>query len=445
MDLAAQPPAPQRPGAPATAPPGFRAVLRHRYCSRLLIASVTGRLPLGMVPVALILAARADGHSLATASLLAALYGIAPALGLPLLGRLADLRGLPLPCHLGAALVAAALGAVALVGTSHLAFTAVCAALAGAGCPPLEGGLRSLWPTLLPDAAHVRTAYTLDSSAQEIVYVTGPALAIAMATWLSPAAALALAAAATLAGSLVFATARPARTWRAVPRRPGRLSVLRPRHAAPAHRTGLPGRHDRRPRRRRHRHRRPPARLLAGRRAACDVLRRGTARRHPVRPLPARNRPETPSPPAAGSSLRGLLAPLLAPLPPLALLALAMLPDALFVPLLTVASLTVTSLTPPGTSTEAVGWISSAMRLGLAGGTRPGRPPRRPLHPAPPGRRRVRPPARGTPRLRPHSSHMSRPPSRHDHSGTDVRRTAEGLGVGAEIRGSARRRGDLDT
>ncbi|WP_371584463.1 hypothetical protein [Streptomyces sp. NBC_01314] len=146
-----------------------------------------------------------------------------------------------------------------------------------------------------------------------------------------------------------------------------------------------------------------------------------------------------------GAAFAACWLPLLAPLPPLALLALAMLPDALFVPLLTVASLTVTSLTPPGTSTEAVGWISSAMRLGLAGGTRPGRPPRRPLHPAPPGRRRVRPPARGTPRLRPHSSHMSRPPSRHDHSGTDVRRTAEGLGVGAEIRGSARRRGDLDT
>ncbi|MFD5268127.1 hypothetical protein [Streptomyces sp. NPDC058335] len=41
----------------------------------------------------------------------------------------------------------------------------------------------------------------------------------------------------------------------------------------------------------------------------------------------------------------------------------------MFVPLLTVASLTVTSLAPPGTSTEAIGWMSSAMRLGLAGGT----------------------------------------------------------------------------
>ncbi|MER6474556.1 hypothetical protein [Streptomyces collinus] len=41
----------------------------------------------------------------------------------------------------------------------------------------------------------------------------------------------------------------------------------------------------------------------------------------------------------------------------------------MFVPLLTVASLTVTVLAPPGTSTEAVGWMSSAIRLGVAGGT----------------------------------------------------------------------------
>ncbi|MGY4967215.1 hypothetical protein [Streptomyces sp. 900105245] len=61
--------------------------------------------------------------------------------------------------------------------------------------------------------------------------------------------------------------------------------------------------------------------------------------------------------------------PLLAPLPAPAVLAATVLPGALFVPLLTVASLTLTALAPAGTSTEAVGWMSSAMRLGLAGGT----------------------------------------------------------------------------
>jgi hypothetical protein len=91
----------------------------------------------------------------------------------------------------------------------------------------LEGGLRSLWHTVLPDAAHVRTAYTLDSSTQQIVYVTGPALAIATAPF-SPAAALALAAAVTVTGTVVFATARPARTWHAAAPGPqDRSGVLR--------------------------------------------------------------------------------------------------------------------------------------------------------------------------------------------------------------------------
>lgn len=364
---------PPEPPAPAVAPrtaPTFHDVLRHRYCSRLLISSVTGRLPLGMVPVALILAAQADGHSLAAASALAALYGIAPALGLPLLGRLADRRGLPVPCYLGAALVAAALGTLALAGTSHLPLTAVCVALAGAGCPPLEGGLRSLWHTVLPDDAHVRTAYTLDSSTQEIVYVTGPVLAIMMANWLSPAAALALAAAATLAGSLAFATAPPARTWRATARRRERFAVLRP----PAMRPLLLA-----------------LVFLGATVGALDVAGIAVAERQNA-PWLAGALPAMFSAagllggflfarfqPASGPRPRHLMLlgsafavgwiPLLAPLPAPAALLLAMLPGALFVPVLTVASLTVAALAPPGTSTEAVGWMSSAMRLGLAGGT----------------------------------------------------------------------------
>lgn len=154
-------PAGDPPRRPRT-PPAFRAVLGHRYCGRLLVGSVSGRLSLGMVPVALVLAAQADGHFLACAGVLAALYGSAPALGLPLLGRLADLRGLLLPCCLGAALVAVALGTLAVAGTARLPLAVGCAVLAGAGCPPLEGGLRSLWHGVLPDDALVRTACTLD-------------------------------------------------------------------------------------------------------------------------------------------------------------------------------------------------------------------------------------------------------------------------------------------
>ncbi|MER6847023.1 MFS transporter [Streptomyces flaveolus] len=366
------PPAPPPPTdqTPPRTPPTFRAVLRHRYSGRLLVASVTGRLSLGMVPVALILAAQADGHTLAAASLLAALYGIAPALGLPLLGRLADARGLPLPCHLGAALVATALGTLAVAGTSNLALAAACVALAGAGCPPLEGGLRSLWHTVLPDAAHVRTAYTLDSSTQQIVYVTGPALAIATATCLSPAAALGLAAAVTVAGTVAFATARPARTWRPTPGPRGRAGVLRP----PAMRAVLLA-----------------LVFLGVTVGALDVAAIAVADRQDASwlagALPAvfsaaglaggvlfaRFQPTTAPRPRhlllLGVVFAACWLPLLAPLPAPVVLAAVMLPGALFVPVLTVAGLTVTALAPAGTTTEAVGWMSSAIRLGLAAGT----------------------------------------------------------------------------
>ncbi|MFC8784940.1 MFS transporter [Streptomyces nigra] len=345
-------------------------MLRHRYCGRLLIGSVTGRLSLGMVPVALILTAQADGHSLARAGVLAALYGIAPALGLPLLGRLADLRGLLLPCYVGAALVAVALGTLAVAGTAHLPLAAGCAVLAGAGCPPLEGGLRSLWHTVLPDDAHVRTAYTLDSSTQEIVYVTGPALAITVATWLSPAAALAAAAAVTVAGSLAFATAPPARAWRAAPRRRERPGVLRP----PAMRLLLAS-----------------LVFLGATIGALDVAAIAVAQRQDASWLAgvlpaafsaagllggvafARLQPTTAPQPrhlmVLGAAYAACWLPLLSPLHAAGVLLLALLPGALFVPLLTVASLTVTRLAPPGTSTEAVGWMASAIGLGLAGGT----------------------------------------------------------------------------
>ncbi|MFF7858749.1 MFS transporter [Streptomyces sp. NPDC007904] len=361
----ASPPADPVPGGP----PSFRAVLRHRHCARLLTASVVGRLPLGMVPVALILAARSDGHSLATAGLLAALYGIAPAAGLPLLGRLADLRGLTPPCHLGAVLSATALTVLAAAGTSRLPLTAVCVILAGAGCPPLEGGLRSLWPVLLPDAAHVRTAYTLDASTQQIVYVTGPALAIAITGWLCPSAALALAAAATLTGTLAFTTTAPARTWRAPARRCGdRLGALRPLPlrillaalvflgaAVGALDVAAITTAD-------HHHAAWLAGALPAAFSAAGLLGGTLYARH--QPAPARRHL-----PLLATLFTAAWLPLLTPLPAWSVLALALLPGALFVPLLTAASLTLTTLAPPGCSTEAVGWMSSAIRLGLATGT----------------------------------------------------------------------------
>lgn len=362
----------RRDTAGTARPPTFRAVLAHPHCARLLVASVAGRLPLGMAPITLLLLADTGGHSLPTASLLAGVYGLAPAVGLPLLGRVGDVRGLLRPCLAGAVVVTAALVTLALAGTRNVWLAMTCAAMAGAGCPPLEGALRSLWAEVLPDAAHVRTAIALDSATQEVVYVAGPALAIATATWLSPGAALAIAATMTAAGTAVFVTAAPARSWRgASTRRPDHLGALRPRAmrpllaamvflgvtagaldvaavtaAARSHATWLAGAI-------------PAAFSAAGicgaalfaRRPALSSDRRA---RHLLVPAVV---------------FTACWIPLLAPAPPLLLLGLVLLPGALFVALLTASSLTIAALAPPGTTTEATGWMTSALRLGTAAGT----------------------------------------------------------------------------
>ncbi|MCX2969459.1 MULTISPECIES: hypothetical protein [Streptomyces] len=63
------------------------------YVARLLGGTLTGRLPNGMAPIAILLWITANGSSLAFGGLLSALYGLASALAQPVKGRLMDRYG----------------------------------------------------------------------------------------------------------------------------------------------------------------------------------------------------------------------------------------------------------------------------------------------------------------------------------------------------------------
>lgn len=104
----------------ATAPPlsaaaptvvGWPTVLRQRHCTRLLGATLLGRLPLGMAPVVLLLAARDQGGSYTWGAVLAGVFGLAVAAGQPLLGRIVDRMGQRVPIVVGALVSAAAFAA----------------------------------------------------------------------------------------------------------------------------------------------------------------------------------------------------------------------------------------------------------------------------------------------------------------------------------------------
>ncbi|MBA2476515.1 MAG: MFS transporter, partial [Actinobacteria bacterium] len=65
----------------------YRALLRTPHARRLIAWGLVARLPLGMVPLALLLVVRASGGSYAAAGAVSGAYLVAAAIGAPIAGR----------------------------------------------------------------------------------------------------------------------------------------------------------------------------------------------------------------------------------------------------------------------------------------------------------------------------------------------------------------------
>ncbi|MFI6036563.1 MFS transporter [Streptomyces sp. NPDC051315] len=206
---------------------GYLEILRARHAARLLAGTLVGRLPNATAAIAIVLFVRAEGGTYSLAGALAAVYGVANAVGQPVLGRLVDLRGQPrvqLPAALASAL-AMAVFAFTGIGPLPLAYTAVAAA--GLLTPPLEGGLRALWPSVLRRPDQVHTAYAMDAVAQEVMFTVGPLLVtLCVSLWSAQAALLVLNAVGVL-GALTVVVSPPSRAWRSDPREAHWLGALR--------------------------------------------------------------------------------------------------------------------------------------------------------------------------------------------------------------------------
>lgn len=190
----------------------YRDCFAQPYAKYLLTTNLLGRLQNGMGPLSIALFLRSQQLPYAQVGLLVGLFAVATAFGGPLLGRLVDKTGQTRVLLVSA--FGSAAGFVLLALSSALSLLAAAAViLAGALTPPLEPCLRSLWEKLLGQQRLVAAAYSLDASLQQIVYVTGPLLVVAIATATSPALALWSVAGTTLIGTLLFACARPVQQW----------------------------------------------------------------------------------------------------------------------------------------------------------------------------------------------------------------------------------------
>jgi MFS family permease len=194
----------------------YAALFRAPHVRRLVLSGLLARLPMGMIGLALLLLVRREGGSYAAAGGVSAAYFISTAVGAPIAGRLVDRRGQTRILLPRAVVFPALLAGVCLLAAvdAPLALVGLCAAAAGVLMPPVGASLRSLWPRLFTAADLRATAYALEASLQELIFVAGPLLVAILTSAVSPELALLVAAAAGGVGTAAIALAEPVRAWR---------------------------------------------------------------------------------------------------------------------------------------------------------------------------------------------------------------------------------------
>jgi MFS family permease len=204
----------------------YREFLRLPHAARLLGGTLLGRLPNGMGALAIVLFAREHGGGYSLGGGLSAIWVVSMALGQPTLGRAMDRFGQPRILFGGAIASAAGFALLAFTGLDPLPVTIVAVVAAGFATPPLEAGLRALWPAVLPAQGQVRTAYAVDAATQEMIFTAGPLLVVAAAV-VSTEAALIVTGLLGVAGTVVVTSSRPSQEWRGEPREANWAGPLR--------------------------------------------------------------------------------------------------------------------------------------------------------------------------------------------------------------------------
>ncbi|WP_219420126.1 MFS transporter, partial [Pseudonocardia nigra] len=180
----------------------YRAALTTPGAPVPVLASAVGRLPIAMLPLALLLYVQQVSGSFAAAGLVSAGTMVGVAAGSVTQGRIMDRLGPTRPLLLVVGLFALAVTALvtAVETRQPLPVLVAFATVSGLVRPALEGASRSLWSGLVPPGPVRSAAYSYEAISLEVFFILGPAIAaflVAAAPWpglgvVAAAAAMAL-------------------------------------------------------------------------------------------------------------------------------------------------------------------------------------------------------------------------------------------------------------
>lgn len=179
--------------------------MRQRGVARVLVSQLVARFPSGMISLGLLIHIESIFGSYGSAGLVLGASSIGQAVSGPVAGRLMGRLGSRPVLIVTTLICSGALAVMALFPMPLWGFLLV-GAICGLSFPPVQPAVRTIYPKLV-DAARLPRLFSLDASAQELIWVSGPVVITVLAGQVSPAFGLLVCVAFLIGGGAWFITA----------------------------------------------------------------------------------------------------------------------------------------------------------------------------------------------------------------------------------------------
>lgn len=180
----------------------YSSLLKTPGVGRIIAAQLTARFPFGMLSLAFLLHIERVHHSYAAAGLVLGAMSVGQAIAGPLTSRLMGIWGMRLVLSLTLGLCAIAVAVIGVVAMP-IPITMAVAAFAGLTMPPVQPAVRTIYPKMV-NSRQLTPLFSLDASAQEIIWIAGPVVITFVATQLGTVEGILMSVAIMLAGGLWF-------------------------------------------------------------------------------------------------------------------------------------------------------------------------------------------------------------------------------------------------
>lgn len=180
----------------------YSNLLKTPGVARIIAAQLTARFPFGMLSLAFLLHVEHITQSYAAAGLVLATTSVGQAISGPLTSRWMGRWGMRPVLLLTLAVCTTALVVFALV-TMTLPFYMLVGFIAGLSVPPVQPAVRTIYPKMV-NSTQLTPLFSLDASAQEIIWVAGPVMTTFIGTQIGTMWAILTAATFLIGGGIWF-------------------------------------------------------------------------------------------------------------------------------------------------------------------------------------------------------------------------------------------------